>query len=134
MEEQQQEEIYFPEHKSKIDPMTILAVAGIVIVVILCVLAIRNGDDKKPVSPKDEFIQQTIDTAAKVNVELQAKQATLDSIAHSIDEKLNILDEKVSKVKNKETIIREYYHDRISKPGGYTPHQIDSFFKDRYNY
>jgi hypothetical protein len=133
MEEQQQEEIYFPEHKTKIEPLTIFAVVGIVIVMILGMLAIRDGD-KKPVSPKDEFIQQTIDTAAKANVELQAKQATLDSIAHSIDDKLNLLDEKVSKVKNKETIIREYYHERISQPGKYTPQQVDSFFKDRYNY
>lgn len=133
MEEQKQEEIYFPEHKTKIDPLTIFAVVGIVIVMVLGMLAIRDGD-KKPVSPKDEFIQQTIDTAAKANVDLQAKQATLDSIAHSIDDKLNLLDEKVSKVKNKETIIREYYHERISQPGKYTPQQVDSFFKDRYNY
>jgi len=131
--EEQQEEVYFPENKTKIEPLTIAVIVGIVVVMILCMIAIR-GTDEKPVSPKDTFIQQTIDTAAKANVELQAKQATLDSIAHSIDEKLNILDEKVSKVKNKETIIREYYHDRISQPGKYTPQQVDSFFKDRYNY
>jgi hypothetical protein len=133
MEDQQKEEIYFPDNKPKIDPLTIFAVVGIVIVMILGMFAIRDND-KKPVSPKDEFIQQTIDTAAKANLDLQAKQAALDSIAHSIDDKLNLLDEKVSKVKNKETIIREYYHERISQPGKYTPQQVDSFFKDRYNY
>jgi hypothetical protein len=102
-------------------------------ILILIALAVKDKESK-PVSPKDDFIQQTIDTAAKANEGLQAKQATLDSIAHSIDEKLNILDGKLNKVKNKETIIREYYHDRISKPGTYTPQQVDSFFKDRYNY
>jgi hypothetical protein len=131
--ENQQEEVYFPKPKIKIDSLVIFGIIGVVIIIVLVIISIR-GTDEKPVSPKDTFIQQTIDTAAKANLDLQAKQATLDSIAHSIDEKLNILDEKVSKVKNKETIIREYYHDRISQPGKYTPQQVDSFFKDRYNY
>lgn len=133
MEEQQKQEIYYPKFKRKIDNTSLFGVIGIIILIILIVLAIK---DKKPepVSPKDEFIQNVIDSAAKDNVDLQAKQSTLDSIAHSIDDKLNVLDGKLNKVKNKETIIREYYHDRISKPGTYTPQQVDSFFKDRYNY
>jgi hypothetical protein len=133
MENQQEEQVYFPKLKTKIDPIIIVSVIGIVIIMVLTMISIRSVD-KKPVNPKDEFIQQVIDTAAKANLDLQAKQATLDSIAHSLDEKLNLLDEKVSKVKNKETIIREYYHERISQPGKYTPQQVDSFFKDRYNY
>jgi len=133
MEEQQKEEIYFPKFKRKIDNASIFGIIGIIVLIILIVLAVKDTD-KKPVSPKDEFIQNVIDSAAKDNVDLQAKQSTLDSIAHSIDDKLNVLDDKLSKVKNKETIIREYYHDRISKPGTYTPQQVDSFFKDRYNY
>lgn len=133
MEEQQKEEIYYPKLKPKIDRVSLFGILGAIVLIILVILAIKDKD-AKPVSPKDEFIQQTIDSAAKDNVELQAKQTTLDSIAHSIDDKLNILDGKLNKVKNKETIIREYYHDRISKPGSYTPQQVDSFFKDRYNY
>jgi len=133
MEEQKHEEIYFPKHKPKINNASLFGIIGIIVVIILVVLAVKDKN-VKPVSPKDEFIQNVIDSAAKDNVDLQAKQSTLDSIAHSIDDKLNILDDKLNKVKNKETIIREYYHDRISKPGSYTPQQVDSFFKDRYNY
>jgi hypothetical protein len=133
MEEQQKEEIYFPKHKPKIDRTSLFGVIGIIILIILVSIAVKNKN-VEPVSPKDEFIQNVIDSAAKDNVDLQAKQSTLDSIAHSIDDKLNVLDGKLNKVKNKETIIREYYHDRISKPGTYTPQQVDSFFKDRYNY
>jgi hypothetical protein len=134
MEEQKKEEIYFPKLKPKIDNASLFGIVGIIVLIILIVLAIKDTD-KKPINdPKDTFIQNVIDSAAKDNVDLQAKQSTLDSIAHSIDDKLNVLDGKLNKVKNKETIIREYYHDRISKPGSYTPQQVDSFFKDRYNY
>lgn len=127
MEEQKKEEIYFPKFKTKIDRVSLFGIVGIIVVIILVIVAVRSND-VKPVSPKEEFIQTVIDSAAKDNIDLQAKQSTLDSIAHSIDDKLNILDDKLSKVKNKETIIREYYHDRISQPGTYTPQQVDSFF------
>ena len=133
MEELKKEEIYYPKFKPKIDKVSLFGIIGIIILIILVAIAVKKKD-VEPVSPKEEFIQNVIDSAAKDNVDLQAKQTTLDSIAHSIDDKLNILDGKLNKVKNKETIIREYYHDRISKPGTYTPQQVDSFFKDRYNY
>jgi hypothetical protein len=44
------------------------------------------------------------------------------------------LDYAISNVKEKETVIKEYYHEVSDKVNNYTPTQVDSFFKARYNY
>ncbi len=44
------------------------------------------------------------------------------------------IDNQVDNIKEKTTIIREYYHEIGQQAAQYTPTQVDSFFKARYNY
>jgi hypothetical protein len=125
-----QPEIYFPELKKESPWRPLLIVAGI----LLGLFIVINIITKKEKFQENIGIKAQIDSLAKVNAELQSKQATLDSISKEYELHLDDLDWKIDNVGEKKTIIREYYYDRVKQPKSYTPKQIDSFFKNRYNY
>lgn len=75
-----------------------------------------------------------IDSLTNVNKELQAVRDRLDSVKTVVINKVDEVDWKISNIKEKTTLIREYYHDRINNTDKYTPSQLDSFFRNRYNY
>ena len=120
----------FIERESRIK--TIITVGIILAVVVVGVLLYINIPSKKeePV----EFIKQQVDSLAKANAELQAKHQVLDSMSKTYQIQIYDLDWKLSNVGHDKTIIREYYHDKVKEPATYTPKQVDSFFKKRYNY
>ena len=79
-------------------------------------------------------LQATIDSLNKANIELVLHQKQIDSIIKLYDIQIKQVDDKISNLKEKTTIIREYYHEQSQATDKYTPTQVDSFFKQRYNY
>jgi hypothetical protein len=86
----------------------------------------------KPQMPTD--YKNAIDSLKADNVALRNKQKQADSAISSYQKQISNLDNAISNIKVKETIIKEYYHEVSGKVGKYTPTQVDSFFKARYNY
>ena len=133
MEEQNNNmaDIYFPEFKKTNWKLIIGATAAALIIIFVIIYALTR---KEPTPQPNDFVKKQIDSLAKANAELQAKHAALDSASKTYEDAIIELDWKVQNVGEKKTIIREYYHDRVKEPSKYTPKQVDSFFKKRYNY
>ena len=107
---------------------TILYVIGSVLFLYLFILVTT----RKPQIPAD--IKATIDSLTNVNKQLLEKQKQIDSTIKVYETEINQIDNQVDNIKEKTTIVREYYHEVGQQVGKYTPTQIDSFFKARYNY
>lgn len=123
-------EIYFPELEKPSLIRPLLIIAGILLLSFI-VISIST---KKEVISENPYIKAQIDSLAKANDSLRAKQARLDSVSAEYQVKIDDLDWKVQNVGEKKTIIREYYHEKVKEPIKYNPKQLDSFFKKRYNY
>ena len=123
-------EIYFPEFEkpSLVRPLLIVAGALLLLFIIISIAT------KKEVQVENPYIKAQIDSLARANDSLKIKQAQLDSASAEYQVQIDNLDWKVQNVGEKKTIIREYYHDRVKEPANYSPKQVDSFFKKRYNY
>jgi hypothetical protein len=78
--------------------------------------------------------KHALDSLNRANTELIAKQKEIDEVIGKQQLELHGLDDKIGDVKEKTTIVREYYHEVSNKVTQYTPTQIDSFFKARYDY
>jgi uncharacterized phage protein gp47/JayE len=103
-----------------------------VVVGLLFLLSIIWITTRKPQIPAD--IKATIDSLTNVNKQLLEKQNQIDSTIAVYGIKVNEVDFQIDNIKEKTTIVREYYHEVGQQAGKYTPTQIDSFFKVRYNY
>jgi len=79
-------------------------------------------------------IKATIDSLNAVNKQLIERQKQIDSTIAVYEAEVNQIDNQVDNIKEKTTIIREYYHEIGQQAAQYTPTQVDSFFKARYNY
>lgn len=86
----------------------------------------------KPQMPTD--IKATIDSLTNVNKQLIEHQKQIDSTIAVYEDEVNQIDYQVDHIKEKTTIVREFYHEAGQQASKYTPTQIDSFFKTRYNY
>lgn len=75
-----------------------------------------------------------LDSLQKVTVALQKQQKSYDSTISIEEEKIKELDYQIDNVKEKTTIIKEYYHEQSKAADSYTPTQLDSFFAKRYGY
>jgi hypothetical protein len=78
--------------------------------------------------------KHALDSLNRVSIELAKKQKQSDSIINLYQIKVDEVDFKIKNIKEKTTIVREYYHEKTKEVNKYTPSQIDSFFKNRYNY
>jgi hypothetical protein len=125
-------DIYFPSLDKGPSNKTLLIILGVVIAIIAGVLIFTKVPAKK--EEPTEFIKKQVDSLAKANAELQVKHAALDSTSRVYQDALIDLDWKVQNVGHDKTIIREYYREKVKEPAKYTPKQVDSFFKKRYNY
>ena len=105
---------------------------GYVILGILVVYGFIWISTRQPQIPAD--LKTTIDSLTKVNQQLLKHQQQIDNTIDSISDNVGEVDSKISNIKEKTTIIREYYHEQASAASKYTPTQIDSFFKARYHF
>jgi GH25 family lysozyme M1 (1,4-beta-N-acetylmuramidase) len=79
-------------------------------------------------------IKATIDSLTNVNKQLIEHQKQIDSTITVYETEVKQVDFQIDNIKEKTTIIREYYHEAGKQADKYTPTQVDSFFKKRYNY
>jgi hypothetical protein len=103
----------------------------IAIVIIVLYFAIQLLTSKREIS--GDFKAQ-LDSLQKVTVALQKQQKSYDSTISLEEEKIKELDYQIDHVKEKTTIIKEYYHEQSKAADSYTPTQLDSFFAKRYGY
>lgn len=86
------------------------------------------------------------------NVKMSAEQVQkLDSLNNSINNiethneylegrisdfnaQMNVVDNNIQNIKGQKTIIKEYYHEKISNVDKLTDTELDSFFTNRYQY
>ena len=87
---------------------------------------------RKPQMPAD--LQATIDSLTNANKELVERQKQIDSTIHVYETEVHKIDNQIDHVKEKTTIIKEYYHEISQQVENYDATQVDSFFKARYNY
>jgi hypothetical protein len=103
----------------------------IAIVIIILYFAIQLLTVKREIS--SDFKAQ-LDSLQKVTVTLQKQQKSYDSTILIEEQKIKELDYQIDHVKEKTTIIKEYYHEQSKAADSYTPTQLDSFFAKRYGY
>ena len=103
-----------------------------VIVGILLLFSIIWLSVRQPQMPKE--YKDAIDALTKANKELVEHQKQLDSTIQVYENEVKQVDNQIDNIKEKTTIIREYYHEQSVAANNYTPTQVDSFFKNRYNY
>lgn len=87
---------------------------------------------RQPQMPAD--IKATIDSLTNVNKQLVEHQRQIDSTINAYEAEVDKVDYELDHIKEKTTIVREYYHEVGQQATQYTPTQVDSFFKARYNY
>lgn len=87
---------------------------------------------RKPQMPAD--VKTTIDSLTNINKQLIEHQKQIDSTIDAYKAEVKQVDNQIDHIKEKTTIIREYYHEVSQQTEQYTPTQVDSFFKDRYKY
>ena len=87
---------------------------------------------RKPQMPTD--IKATIDSLTNINKQLIEHQKQIDSTIHVYEAEVKQVDYQIDNIKEKTTIIKEYYHEVSQQVNNYTSTELDSFFKARYNY
>jgi chromosome segregation ATPase len=87
---------------------------------------------RKPQMPAN--LKATIDSLTNVNKQLIEHQKQIDSTITVYETEVKQIDHQIDNIKEKTTIIKEYFHEVSQQVDHYTPTQVDSFFKARYNY
>jgi vacuolar-type H+-ATPase subunit I/STV1 len=103
----------------------------IAVVIIVLYFAIQLLTTNREISIN---FKAQLDSLQKVTVTLQKQQKSYDSTLSIEQEKIKELDYQIDNVKEKTTIIKEYYHEQSKAADSYTPTQLDSFFAKRYGY
>lgn len=103
----------------------------IAVVIIVLYFAIQLLTTNREISIN---FKAQLDSLQKVTVTLKKQQKTYDSTLLIEQEKIKELDYQIDNVKEKTTIIKEYYHEQSKAADSYTPTQLDSFFAKRYGY
>lgn len=75
-----------------------------------------------------------IDSLTKANATLIEHQKQIDSTIKVYEAEVQQVDFQIDHIKEKTTIIKEYYHEQSAAVSSFEPSQVDSFFKSRYNY
>jgi prefoldin subunit 5 len=79
-------------------------------------------------------LKASIDSLTVANKKLMKSQEHMDSAITAYESKIEQIDNHISNIKNKTTIINTYYNDLGQQVDQYVPNQVDSFFHQRYNY
>jgi hypothetical protein len=87
---------------------------------------------RKPQMPAN--LQATIDSLTNANKALIEHQKQIDSTIHVYEAEVEKVDHQIDNIKEKTTIIKEYFHEQSQQVDHYNATQVDSFFKARYNY
>lgn len=116
----------------QINIKTILKDLGIIVgacVLIALFLSVFTGKSKLVIPP---HILHDIDSLKAESAKLKKAQEKLDSLTVIYDDQIKDVETKIAAIKEKTTIIREYYHDRIIEADKYSKKEIEDFLKNRY--
>ena len=73
-----------------------------------------------------------IDSLNVVISNLHLENAKQDSIIVGLNKEINAVDKQIEDIKNKKTVVKKEYHEKINRVNTYTEPELDSFFSDRY--
>lgn len=103
--------------------------------VILGIVILVNIFTPKITLPQDtENYQKKLEDLEKNNLELIKKQIELDSLAANYDKRISDIETRLEDVGQSKIIIQKIYNDKINKSKTASPSDLDTFFKQRYNY
>jgi len=106
--------------------LAIIVGSCIVMAIVLSLFTGRN----KLVIPKN--LTENIDSLKAETARLKKAQEKLDSLSAVYDEQIKDVEARIAGIKEKTTIIREYYHTKIAEADKYTQKEIEDFLKNRY--
>lgn len=109
-------------------------VQGIIIsvIVFICIFFAIRILTPKPTIPLD--LKYRIDSLSKANLDLKNQVSIRDSSIAFYKDSIITLNDKYDSIDDVKTNISKQYQKINSKIGKYTSTQVDSFFKQRYNY
>ena len=73
-----------------------------------------------------------IDSLNVLIMEMNKNQQILDDKIDGINEEIVEVDKDLDKIKNKKTVVKEIYHEKINSVSNFTEPELDGFFSDRY--
>ncbi len=76
--------------------------------------------------------KKQIETLNNSIKELNASNLILETKISKFDKEIEQVDKSIGLIKNQKTIIKEFYHEKISNIDKFTLDEIDSFFTNRY--
>ena len=76
--------------------------------------------------------KQQLDSLNVVIKQLHEDNLKLEDKISDFNNEIDKVDESIGKIKNQKTIVKEFYHEKISNVDKFTSREIDSFFTDRY--
>jgi len=103
--------------------------------VIIGIIILINILTPKVTLPQDtEELQKKIEALEANNLELIKKQIEFDSLTAQYDARIEDIENRLTDVGTSRVIIQKVYSDKITKSRTSTPSDLDTFFKQRYNY
>lgn len=86
-------------------------------------------------TPSIEMSKSEKDLIDSLNKQIQAiylQQEKLDSSIAEYNNKIDLVDKDINKIKGQKVVIKEIHHEQINRAGNYTEPELDSFFSARY--
>lgn len=112
--------------KSNLKNTLILFLGGLMLYLFLWITT------PKP-QPSQDFKKQ-IDSLNLVAKNLIERQKYYDSLKKIDEQRIQDVDDKIDNIKEKTTIIKEYYYEKNKVISNYDLRQLDSFFSSRYGH
>lgn len=106
----------------------------ILIAIMLIVLTFLLIKIFTPAPDKSELLKYKLEQLDKKISELKDKQKQLDDSITVYKKDITRIDNNIQNIRNQRTTINNYYEIKDKKIPGYTPAQIDSALRKRYNY
>ena len=128
MEANQIETQSFTKQKVKFYSIIVASVVAACVIVYFLIRMFTH----KPTMPVDA--QATIDSLNKVDIANIEEQKSIDSAIGRYADVILRIDSSISNLSGQRVTIHNYYYKRAQETNNLQTNQIDSFFKQRYNY
>ena len=109
-----------------------LIIVGAIILFIVAHFVFMDKEVPKVEIPYE--LTHKIDSLKAENVRLQLEAEAYDSVIDRYKLQIDMLDSEIVFNHNRLDTAKKKAGIKINKVKGYTPDEVDSFFKDRYNY
>jgi hypothetical protein len=103
------------------------------IAIIACVIygLIYVISSKPQISNEFKMKLDSLDRSITV---LKTQQKSYDSAIHKAESEVELLNFQINGIKEKTTIIKEYYYEKSKAVDSFSHSQLDNFFAERYGY